>query len=61
MRITRSSRTRRSLHRAKEIWQELDYAQQRAFEIRTGIPVGARENRVRIARTVDELERLYAA
>ncbi|MGH2886082.1 MAG: hypothetical protein ACRDPA_25865 [Solirubrobacteraceae bacterium] len=55
----RESRTRRAVKRVKEIWSDLDYAQRRAFEIRTGIPVI--ERRARIARSAEDLERLYAA
>jgi hypothetical protein len=55
----RGFKTRRAVKRAKEIWSDMDYAQRRAFEIRTGIPVI--ERRARIARSADELERLYAA
>jgi len=51
--------TRRAVKRAKQIWSELDYAQRRAFELRTGIPVI--ERRARIARSREDLERLWAA
>jgi hypothetical protein len=44
----------RSLDRARVIWSELDYAQQRMFEIQTGLrPRGPRHE-------VADLERLYA-
>ena len=43
----------RSVNRARVIWSELDYAQQRMFEIQTGLRV---RNRSEIA----DLERLYA-
>jgi hypothetical protein len=44
----------RSLDRARVIWSELDYAQQRMFEIQTGLrPRGARHE-------IADLERLYA-
>jgi hypothetical protein len=46
--------------RVKRLWAELDYAQRRAFEIRTGVPVGS-DRRRGISRRIDELERLYAA
>jgi hypothetical protein len=55
----RESKTRRQIKRIKEIWSDLDYAQRRAFEIRTGVPVI--ERRARIARSAEDLERLYAA
>jgi hypothetical protein len=40
------------LNRAHEIWSELDDAQRRLFEIRTGVPVTGRSRRVREARTL---------
>ena len=40
--------------RVRRVWAELDYAQRRLFEIRTGVPVLAR------SRQIDELEALYA-
>jgi lipase chaperone LimK len=44
----------RSLDRARAIWSELDYAQQRMFEIQTGLqPRGRRHE-------IADLERLYA-
>ena len=55
-----ASQARRLLRRLRQVWSELDYAQRRAFEIRTGIPLRA-EKRPRISRTIDELERLFAA
>lgn len=55
-----ASQTRRLLRRFRQVWSELDYAQRRAFEIRTGIPLGP-DRPPRISRTIDELERLFAA
>jgi len=55
-----TSRIKRTARRLQRIWSELDYAQRRSFEMRTGVPAGARR-RATISRTVDELERLYAA
>jgi hypothetical protein len=44
----------RSIARARVIWSELDYAQQRMFEIQTGLrPRGRRHE-------IADLERLYA-
>ena len=34
----------RLTRRAREIWAELDYAQRRLLEIRTGLSLGARED-----------------
>jgi hypothetical protein len=44
----------RSRDRARVIWSELDYAQQRMFEIQTGLP--PRSPRHEVA----DLERMYA-
>jgi hypothetical protein len=52
-----TSRIKRAARRAKRLWSELDYAQRRVFEMRTGVPL----TRPNISRSVDELERLYAA
>jgi hypothetical protein len=52
-----TSRIKRAARRAKRLWAELDYAQRRVFEMRTGVPL----TRPNISRSVDELERLYAA
>jgi hypothetical protein len=45
--------------RIKTAWSEMDYAQRRVFEIRTGIPVEGRQPRRRPRPAVDELETLY--
>ncbi len=45
--------------RIKSAWSEMDYAQRRMFEIRTGIPVEGPQPRRRPRPTVDELETLY--
>jgi hypothetical protein len=37
MKASKSSRLRRILHRARETWRELDYAQARALELQTGV------------------------
>lgn len=55
-----ASQIKRLVRRFRRVWAELDYAQRRVFEIRTGVPVGPGKGR-RISRTIDELERLYAA
>jgi hypothetical protein len=48
-----------AITRVKEIWQELDYAQRRSLELRTGIsfdkPVSAGTSRAEI----EELDALY--
>lgn len=53
-------RAKRAIRRIKQVWSELGYAQRRLFEIRTGVPVPARQ-RPEIIRSLEELERLYAA
>ena len=55
-----TSKTGRVVKRLKRLWGELDYAQRRSFEIQTGVPVGTGKRR-KISRSVDELDRLYAA
>ena len=37
-------RISRFVRRAREIWAEMDYAQRRLLEIRTGLDLGARED-----------------
>jgi hypothetical protein len=37
---TRESRVRRIICQVKKTWGELDHAQRRMFEIRSGVPVG---------------------
>jgi len=57
----RTFKTRRGIDRAKRIWAELDYAQRRSMELRTGVPMGSRERRARIGGDFDELSRLRPA
>ena len=45
-----------AFRRAREIWAELDYAQRRLFEMRTGVDAGTRRRTL----TIDELEAMYA-
>jgi hypothetical protein len=52
--ITTSSRI---LLRVKHVWQELDYAQRKLFEVQTGVPVT--ERRSRRPSQIDELASLY--
>jgi hypothetical protein len=54
------SRLRRIFTRVTQTWAELDYAQRRLLEIRTGIPNLAAPKRPRISRRVSDLEALYA-
>ena len=55
-----TSRVKRVVRRARRVWAELEYGQRRMFEIQTGVSVRP-ERRPRISRSIDELERLYAA
>jgi hypothetical protein len=59
MKTVTESRLSRTINRLKQIWSELDYAQQRLFEIRTGIPASALEKRAKARAQIDELERVY--
>jgi hypothetical protein len=54
------SRLRRIFSHVMETWTELDYAQRRLLEIRTGIPSLTPPKRPKISRRVSELEALYA-
>jgi hypothetical protein len=54
------SRLRGIFSRVTQTWAELDYAQRRLLEIRTGIPNLTPPKRPRISRSVSELEALYA-
>ncbi len=57
----KTPRIQRRIDNAKRIWAELDYAQRRSMELRTGVPMGASKVRARIGRDFDELNRLRAA
>lgn len=57
--ITTKSRAGRIVGRATQIWAELDYAQRRLLEIRTGTPQLTRQQR-RTAGSLSEPEALYA-
>jgi BMFP domain-containing protein YqiC len=49
----------RVISSAKRIWNELDYAQRRSFELKTGVPVVKADRRQRLTGSVEELEALY--
>jgi hypothetical protein len=57
----KAPRIQRRIDHAKRIWAELDYAQRRSIELRTGVPMGASKIQARIGRDFDELNRLRAA
>ena len=57
----KAPRLQRRIDHAKRIWAELDYAQRRSIELRTGVPMGASKIQARIGRDFDELNRLRAA
>jgi hypothetical protein len=44
---TTAIRAARTARRVKRVWAELDYAQRRLLEIRTGVPFTSGENRPR--------------
>ena len=52
MSITSRSRASRIIARAAQIWTEVDYAQRRMLEMRTGIPGLTRQERPRRAHRV---------
>ncbi|HYB29057.1 MAG TPA: hypothetical protein VEF89_20765 [Solirubrobacteraceae bacterium] len=60
MTTSATSRTGRAVRRVKRVVAEFDYVERRLFEMRTGVPARA-ERRPRISRSIEELERLYAA
>jgi hypothetical protein len=56
-----TSHIRRAYRRVKRAWSELEYAQRRLFELRTGVAVtGPKRTSSRDRATIDKLERLYA-
>jgi hypothetical protein len=55
MAITSTTTIRHTIDRVKQAWTEMDHAQRRLFEIRTGIPTTGHAGRA----TLDELEALY--
>jgi hypothetical protein len=62
MQATRSHKTRRMLRRVRSTWAELDYAQRRMFELRTGISAVPPQPWPETPwASVSELEALYAA
>ncbi len=54
------SRVRRTLRHVREIAAELDYAQRRLLEIRTGIPLTPETERALVRSEIARLEALYA-
>jgi hypothetical protein len=54
-----ASRARRSIGRLKRHWSELDYAQRRVLENRTGVPFITHEERSRSRLRVSQREYLY--
>ena len=47
-----ASRASRTSRRVRELWAELDHANRRVLEIRTGIPFGTREDLRRTRRAL---------
>ena len=48
------------IKRITRTWSDLDYAQRRLMEIRTGLELTTPRERRELATTPEELERLYA-
>ena len=49
----------RSITRIKEVWRELDYAQRRSFELRTGLSFDKPVRDARSRAEIQQLESLY--
>lgn len=56
-----TSRVSRAIDDVKRVWRELDYAERRMLELRTGIPFTEETKRAEAIRQVDELEAAYAS
>jgi hypothetical protein len=52
MRTATTSRASRTTRRVRELFAELDYANRRLLEIRTGVPFGTREDLRRTRRAL---------
>ena len=48
-----------TIERVKRAWADMDYAQRRLMEIRTGVPVGAAGKTADQQGSVEELEERY--
>lgn len=57
MSTTKTSRLGQIVSDISRVWEEMDYAQRRLLEIRTGVELTRREP---APINIDELERLYA-
>jgi BMFP domain-containing protein YqiC len=55
-----SSRVTRIARQVKHVWDELDYAQRRMFEVRTGIPVTPEGERALARAEITKLEAVLA-
>ena len=51
---------RKTVKRLRSAWTEMDYAQRRLFEIRTGVQATSPKARQRPVTSTEELEALYA-
>lgn len=60
MSATIKSHAGRVFGRVTQVWAELDHAQRRLLEIRTGVPQLTRQEPPAIGASLDELEALYA-
>jgi hypothetical protein len=55
-----SCRASRSIARVRRLWAEMEYAQRRLFELRTGLLVRQTPGRAHVRPQIEELEALYA-
>ncbi len=53
------SHTHHAVTRVRRVWNELEYAQRRLFELRTGIPTTGRASQRRDDHQIELLEDLY--
>ena len=58
--LTVAARARRLIARMRRSWAEMDYAQRRMFELRTGISLLETPQRARARPQIEELEAVYA-
>ncbi len=58
--LTVAARARQLIVRVRQSWAEMNYAQRRMFELRTGISMPETPQRTHGRRQIEELEALYA-
>lgn len=60
MSSTTAHSTRTFISRVRRAWGEMDYAQRRSFEVRTGVPLTVRGEDAVMRAKINELERLFS-